>query len=393
MHLTRRNFVVGSCLAGSAGSLGAGSRIQASPNTLFVEDFRSSGLNDRQTIARALSAWTQRGGTLQFEAGREYDVGAITNGNPIFPIAGATNGSLAGNGASIVASTRTQTAAPIFFLQNCNNISIFDFSARDRGTDLSKDWQGMRFIVIDGSLGPCRGLTVKNIEVTDAVALFCTQGAPGRRISNIVLSNLLARRCYYGVNCIENGDDLSCDIVAIDTRRAYFVYGVARHRVLIAAEHGPSGIGAQACCLIKRYTRNTSDIDLTLRIKGKIAWNDLVRLEQQPAPGSGPGRIERIRILLSIASDAQDPNNANRLALATFSNGRPAPSSNDIWRDISLAGQFGNPNAIAVRAFTRPTVETNVFVARTEGVIRFDAKGLVVKRGNAPNQPVSPRKL
>lgn len=394
MHLTRRNFIVGSGLTCTATSLGIGSQTHISGDALFVEDFRGAGLNDRQTISLALSAWSKRGGILLFERGREYDIGRITNGNAIFPISGVTNGTIAGNDASIVAETRVQAAPPIFFLQNCNDISISDLRARDSGTDLSKDWQGMRFIVVDGSLGPCHGLAIKNIEVSDAVALFCTQGgSPTQRISGITLKTVLARRCYYGVNCIENGDDLSGDIMAIDTRRAYFVYGVTRHQLSIFVQHESSVIGAQACCLIKRYGRDTSDIDISLHFSGRLVWNDLVRLEQQPAQGTGPGRIERVRIRMMVAGDVQDPNNANRLALATFANGRPAQSSSDIWRDITLSGRLGNPRAVAVRAFTRPASITSVFVAPEIGAVRLDANGVAIKRETAPRQPFPPRKL
>lgn len=388
----RRSFLLGGLVAFPASArCSAALAMPGQERPLRVEAFRLPDATDRTTISRALSAWATQGGPLEFEADKTYDLGRLGESGPVFALSGVQNGTIIGNGAKIIAETTAPVAPTIFFFQSFRNVRVSGLRGHDRGADISRDWQGMRFIVADSSLGVCEGIELDDIHVENAVALFAAQGI-GPRISGITLRNVTAIRCYYGINCIENGDDLTADFAAIDCRRAYFVYGVSRHSVAIDIRQDKGAIGAQASCLIKRYRRDTTDIRLRARFAGVLAWQDLVKLEQQPV--SGTGRIARISVSLTVDRRAIDQGRASRLALSSISPTGPAATSNDIWTDIALDGDLGPSGGLALHSRTRPVRRTIVYLSpSTRGTLTSMAKGVTIRHGFAPNQPVLPRKL
>lgn len=391
----RRSLLVGG-LAACPVSLG-GYRLVNGPETrinLLVESFRRDGMSDRETISRALEAWQNLGGTLEFDVARAYDLGRVEGSDPVFAVRGVQDCTIIGNGARIIAETPSMLSTTIFYFRSFRNLRICGLRGFDRGADISRNWRGMRFIVADATFGTCENIELDDIHVENAVALFAAQGGGGvgPRISGITLRNVTAVRCYYGISCIENGDDLTAHFTAVDCRRAYFVYGVARHDVTLDIRHNSGAVGAQASCLIKRYERDTTDITLRARFTGVIAWQDLVKLEQQPT--SGVGRIARVSVSLTVDPHVVEMHKANRLALSSVSSAGLMETSNDIWSDITLDGDLGSSGASAVQGRTRPLLPTEIYIASSaRGSLVSQASGVDIRRGRAPNQPALPRKI
>lgn len=378
MDSSRRQVI---CIAGSSFLLVPFDRGVTSQTRMAVADFRDSARTPREELALAIAEWSRRGGTLTLDKGRHYDLGDCGR-DPIFPLAHLRDAVLDGNGASLTVQTTTAVQSTLFLLQDFRNVTIRDLSASDSGADISLDWRGMRLVVADGSLGPCSGLVLDRVSASNAVALFAAQGGDAsRRISDIALREVVADRCYYGINCQENGDQLVGELRASNCRRAYFVYGISDHRVRLDISHDGSGPGAQTCCLIKRYQRDTRRIAMTAQFSGVLAWQDLVKFEHQPVAGSGPSTIEDIDARVFVVPGTVDRNRANRFAISAYRGSNAVASSDDIWRNVSIGGALGANGGATLKGYVRPTRTTEIVLdADTTGAARIDADGVRVIR-------------
>jgi len=350
-HMKRRQFLVGGSAAAALNLMPGCAR--AADASLFVEDYRSPGANDRQTIARAIEALTNRGsGVLEFEPSRTYRVGRLSNGENAFVLRGLHNAELRGNGASLVCQT-VNGQTQMLLVQNCTGLRISDVGGADRGADLRVEWKGMHFIRLDPTTGPIGQIAIDRVSVNGAVSLFtCSGAADSPRASTIRLNKLVAQNCYYGLSFQENGDDVFGDLTSINCRRTYFPYGVRRHQIDLDITHDGSSPGADSCILIKRYARDTGDIDLRARFHGVLAWSNLVNLSQEPPVGE-TGIIENVSVQLSMDVTVADPFDSARLAFSAYRGGSLSPTSNDTWRNIRLSGCLRQGKAAPVVYRTR----------------------------------------
>jgi len=378
MLVSRRQIVA---LSASASLLGPMAVQIAARQKIAVADFRDAARTPRQELSMAVAEWSRRGGMLTLDKDRNYDLGDCDR-DPIFPIAHLRDAVLDGNGASLTARTMTMVQSTLFLLQDCRNVAIRNLSTFDQGADISLDWRGMRVVVADGSLGPCSGLVLDNIYARNAVALFVAQGGDAAsRVSEITLRHVTADHCYYGINCAENGDRLVGALRAINCRRAYFVYGISDHRVRLDISHDGSSPGAQACCLIKRYQRDTRMIMMAARFSGVLAWQDLVKFEHQPAPASGPSIIEDVDARIDVMPGTVDRNRANRFAISAYRGSAPLQSSDDVWRNIRIGGMLGANGGDTLKGYVRPTRFTEILLdSDATDIERISAVGVRVTR-------------
>jgi hypothetical protein len=276
----------------AASILGPGSRVGAGVGNLAVENFRSPGKDDRSVVLSALQAWSATGGELHFETNRHYDLGDLRTGEAALPITDMSNATIIGNGATLSCrSLAGQTH--LFLIRRCQGLALNGLNATDRGVRLDRDWQGMNFVHIDGSAGPTRQVEIKEVTVRGAVSLLTVSGQTpdGQRTSGITLRRCSAINCYYGANFQENGDDALIELIAENCRRAYFPYGVDNHDVKLEVIADDSCVGANACILIKTYTRDTNNIRVQANFRGSNRWIYMVKLENQQQPN----RVQHIQ--------------------------------------------------------------------------------------------------
>jgi len=312
---------------------------RAADRSLRVENFRTFGADDRDTIQRALGALKRQGrGVLEFAAGRVYRLGKVRPPGAIFHLQDFHDVELRGNGAKLICETVGRGKTQMFLLQRCSNLHICDFEASDLGTDLTQEWKGMDFVHLETGAGPIERIALTSLTVDKAVSLFsCTGTADSPRSRLLRFTNLVARNCYYGLSFQENGDDVVGNLQSIDCRRAYFPYGVSNHRISLDIHHSGVGPGADACILISRILRDTGSISVNARFEGSLPWRNLVHVTHQPK-GSQSGVIENIDITIDVSPLASDPYQAARLALTSYRQGQPIESSMDVWRNIRLSG-------------------------------------------------------
>jgi hypothetical protein len=248
--MKRRGFLFGGWAAVLSGLPGCA---RAASAVLYVEDYRARGASDRQTIARAIEALAARGGgILEFEPARTYRVGRVEAGDNVFVLRDIHGAELRGNGAKLLCET-VAGQTHMFVVQRCTDLRLAGFRGADEGADMRVEWKGMHFIQLETTAGPISRISIENVAVDGAVALFsCTGLADSPRASGISLKNLTAQNCYYGLSFQENGDDVVGNLTSVNCRRTYFPYGVRRHRIELDIRHDGQSPGADACILIKR---------------------------------------------------------------------------------------------------------------------------------------------
>lgn len=347
---TRRSILAGAALAAPAAAI-------RTPAT-YVDDFGARGddrSDDSAAIQHAIEAWGKRGGTLVFGQNRHYFLGSYRGYQTVLRVTGVTDAAIDGNGATL----RTTSTAPgaqtfLFRLSGYRNLTIRNLKAWDDGTDLGVNWRGLYAFAPDGNGPLCRNLVLRNVVVHDAVAFLYAGGTAGGRIEGIDISACRALRCYYGLVFEENGDDVTAHLETVNCRRSYFPYGVARHRIRLAVYHDGKALGAEACCLIKRYQQDTSDIDLELRLRGPaLPFRYAVKLEHQPTLATSSSTIRNVRAFVDLAKAWRASDPVVPFGLSSYSGTEEERGvTRNRWQDVVLAGRFpaGLRQLVDVRA-------------------------------------------
>lgn len=352
--LSRRGILRAAATAGAVGALAAAGGARAAAALFPVESYRRAGAGDASAVAAAVAALIANGGgTLAFAAGRTYDLGRVDTPGFAIHLHGLRDARIEGNGATLTCETRGNGKTQMFLVQNCHGLTFANLRARDRGTDLRRDWKGMDFIHVESTAGPSSEIALENIAVTDAVSLLtCSGDGASPRVRGITLRGVSATRCYYGLNFQENGDNVSGDLTAVNCRRAYFPYGVSGHDVQLDISHDGTTPGADACILIARKARDTQGIHVRARFAGTLPWNNLVHLVQQPGLLEA-AVIRDVSIDLFVEPSAEYRPTASTLGLTAYLGQAALPVTSDRWENISLTGCFGRVRGEPVVFHTR----------------------------------------
>lgn len=349
--LSRRTVITRVTSAGAA--LGAAGVARVVRARVQVEDHRTHAASDRQAITNAIRA-AQRagGGEVHLTPRRVYRLGALRPNETMFTLREIHGISLIGHGARLECETIGRGETQLFLAQNSSHIAFQDIVATDLGANLHQEWRGMDFLHCDTTAGPIRNINLSEIMVDGAVsALTVTGQVSSQRATDFLLNRVVARNCYYGVSFQENGDRVRGDITAQNCRRPFFAYGVRDHRLNLAIDHDGTAAGGDCAILVKRYLRDTADIDLTARFDGVLAWSNLVKLEQHP-PNGQSGTINDITIDLAVAQDARNPHDSVALGLSSYRGNNLLARSADRWGRTVLRGCFG-PVRHRLRQYTR----------------------------------------
>lgn len=362
--LTRRHLIT--CTA--AGLASSCASCAAAAGSLHVEDFREGGWDDRRTIQAALLAWSRTGGVLRFDGWRDYDLGEITPPGAFLQVTGARNGVIEGGGCTLSCRTAAQGQTQVFLMRDCHGVEIRNFTVIDHGADIGVNWRGAHVVYLDGGGGPQDAIRLSQLRVISACSLL-TVGGSSRlgRVSGIQLTDCSAQDVYYGIALQENGDDLIADLQLRNCRRAYFPYGVTKQRVRLAIFHDGRAPSADACIMIGRYSRDTTDLDVNASFSGYLPWSALVRLEHKTplVPGAA---IANARIAITVNPDARIATPPVPVALSAASPKGRLPVTSETWRDISITANLGPlqvPPVVFQAAPERPAT-----VSFTDGVSR-----------------------
>lgn len=371
---------------------------------LEVEDFRftSNGVerSDLDTFLAAIARWqTVGGGRLSAQDAREYDFGSFTTAaiTEVLAVSGLRDAEFDGRGCTFKLNSTTVGARPMLWvLRNFKTLALRNFKVTDIGTDLTVDWRGVYAVVptMDGASGHSTDLTVENVGLDKGVAGYFTQGTvctlTGQRI------RMSAENAYYGAVFAECGDVADLELRLKNCRRAYFPYGVRGHHARLYVEHIGGYLGAETLVLVKRYQKNTGEIDIDLFVKGTLSEHvHMVTIEHQP--DSGTGIIENVNARFHIDGGVSyDVSAAAQaiygvpagtkcvpMALRSFTSGGTEETSttSNIWRKISVGGDIsGAPDAhidVRVKPTTpvaialAPECGANPLKCTTKGNVRF----------------------
>jgi hypothetical protein len=152
--------------------------------------------------------------------------------------------------------------------------------------------------VLQSSNRDADNLSLRNVEVKNAYFYKITRAVAvptTYRARNILIKNGLYENGYYGINCQENGDNLTArNFLTKNLLRSYFVYGVSNHDV----SYSSYGQDAFTDCVISAFKINTQNISVNAFIFGATTINAHLAIESlhDPVAQPVPATIKDVRV-------------------------------------------------------------------------------------------------
>lgn len=369
---------------------------------VYVEDYKYNGVTLRTDKERLLAAhvdWLTLGGSLHYEAHKEYDLGSYAAPASIITIFNPRDGAtIEGNGATIKTNTTANQYYNVLYIFNYRKLTIRNLHYTDTGyltrVGLGNvGTAGGKFIVVDNDgVSENNGLTIDNCSATEALSFFSCQGDyPANRTQNVLIKpNCRADDVFYVINAQNNGDGIKGGITASNPGRAYFPYGVTDHDLDIKIFHDGVAEGATSMCLIKRYARNTSNIRLRLTVSGSMGKHTtLVTCEHSNTDGAA-SRIDGVDLEINVASGTLDPTPSRRLHFSSldsdafpfvFNTGNVA----HVTTNVRLRGNLGQSSVAHVKADYTATspclIDMSGAIFGHSLVQTVDAPGFLIRTG------------
>jgi hypothetical protein len=366
---------------------------------LFAEAFRAPGFTDKQTLTAAFAAWIERGGELWLDPGRLYDLGVVSESPYIvFQLVGLRNAVLRGNGATLQVETAEDADYVILYCYDYINLAIHDLhgiDVNDPGVGLA----GAKLIVADGDGGVCDNLRLYGCSAENIQAFLGAQGtaAGAKRVSGIYIEpSCWTRNVFYSLSCVNNGDNISGGYTAFNPHRAYFPYGVTDHDLAVRVVSDGTGTGADACFLIKRYERNTSNLRLRITLFGNLNnIGNVVAIENHNGDGAS-SVIDGIDLTINAQGVTVHPGPFVRLRSFPVSPGAENVGDNGgagfphQIRNLSVRGNLGTSSLPRIKANYVPatpgTITLDPALAGLSATRTVDAPGWIIK--TAPDRAV-----
>ena len=327
-----------------------------------VKDFGALGngkTNDRSAIRKALKVSNR----VLFPAGIYY-LGELSKGEVAFELGDfGKNAALLNAGpVSFLFNTTDRSITQIFSLSAVNDCEIGDFAFEDLGGDNMHSWRGAIAFFLNSEAKSSTNIRFGSIYGKRLVSPVSIRGKSSLyRVRGIRIDKITCVECFYGFNCQDNGDDVDIGLISTEgCRRSYFVYGVRDHKVSIESRQGKA---STSDVLIKRYKFDTSGIALRyLCLDSKIeAPNGLVALDQQPEPGTAPGRITDVHLDLDIRMPTSS---AYPVLLRSYtSDGKEeTDGTRSVWGPISVTGKVITKATDVIHMTTRATTRGSLRV-------------------------------
>jgi hypothetical protein len=312
--------------------------------------------DDTAAITAALASGAK---SFVFPKG-DYYLGAHSSAFTAFNLSGLGDGlTFISNGASFIQNTTgILTLENEFFNLSGNNHTRFlgHWNFTDQGGSFYPT------ITVDkGAVGihirdSCVDTYIQSVQATNcrqAVAII-TAGSGGTS-RDIRIESLSALGCKYGFTAAENGDGVWLGhLYAENCSRPFFVYGVTGHDLSVIIKDNSTADNS----LIKRYTRNTSNIKV--RIKNSVVnanAKPILGIDHQNDDGAA-SRIDNVSIEYdNYITDSQAAINLALITPRSFSaagveNTGVCPHTYD---NIRLSGSRGPFNFDLLPGFTSCT--------------------------------------
>jgi hypothetical protein len=371
---TGQTYVVGSLFTAATTGASSGNGAAAVARTLAnrfadvvnVLDFGAdntgatdcvSAINDAITFAKS-----KGGSVILFPAGTyKLTATSLYNGFTChFPIEDADGLDFVGYGA-ILSSTPAGgggilgDAVSLFHLNGCRRINFegFDITGIFSRTLSVVNTYSISCFDLSSTLRDSESISVKNCRLQNVyLALRVIRNdANSYRVRNIYFENVFCTNGYYGLNCQENGDNLT----AVNFRtngfiRSYFPYGVTNHNISYTSYNGDIFTD----CLIKAYKNDTTNINVKAVIIGNTSPDYHVAIETQNNPSTQPIPAKLQNIVVNI-DDTQCASGSSSLRIGYFQDPGGTVTSTSpyqLFDNITIRGEFRSSIVYAVTQST-----------------------------------------
>lgn len=324
--------------------------VRAYQGVVTPEMFGAQGdgvANDLAAWRGALAAAEAGGGVLSCRPDARYNWGPVRTPTPLIEIT-AANLSIQGNGAQIRVHTDFDGIGAPLTLNRPQHVHIADLRFTDTGFDPTAVWKGSHFLMVNApALGVAGDLRIESCEAVSALGfLTLGSGVEDGRLAGIRLEGRnRAVRCFYGLSCQAQGDDVVGSLQCIDVRRAYIAYGCSNHRLELAIASTGRQLGSNGCIEIASITYDnlkrteTSDIQIRARVSGRLRPYGAVVLFQLQSD-TRAARLNGIDVQLDL-QDAQVPASTHSFAFRSFDlQSREPAVAAGLWDRISVGGDY-----------------------------------------------------
>lgn len=249
--------------------------------------------NDRQAITDAIAYASAYGYRIIFFPKGSYQLGNLSASEDVFNIQNLLHCTFLGNNAEFLCTTTDQSIPTIFNIDNSAFLKFEGLRLNDSGFDISVNWKGAAFFDLNPVNGIVNNIEFDKIYVNQAVAFLRALSIGTYEAHSIYFKNVRVANAYYGINCVENGNNFNGRIKTQNVKRSYFVYGVEGHDVQIDSSNHPSGDYADL--LIKTY-KNAATRNLKIRYRAKGTQSTYYALAFEHQHDTGIGIMENIEV-------------------------------------------------------------------------------------------------
>jgi len=338
-------------------------------------------INDAITFAKS-----KGGGVIFFPAGT-YTVTATSLYNGFtchFPIEDANSIDFVGYGAVLNSTVAggggiLGNAVSLFYLNGCRRINFEGFDILGTFSRTLNIVNIYSIVCFDlwSTTRDSESISVKNCRLQNVYTALRVppNNLNSYRVRTIYFENVFCFNGYYGINCQENGDNLTATNFRTNRFiRSYFPYGVSNHNVSYMSYNGD----VFTDCLIKAYKNNTTNINVKAVIIGNTSTDAHVAIETQHDPSTQPIPAKLQNIVVNI-DDIQCPSGSSSLRFGYWQD-IPNPtvtatSTYQLFDNINIRGQF--------RSSINYTVTQSTGVGVEKGII--NTQGLNYTRAAIPN--------
>ena len=305
--------------------------------TINVKDFGAFGdgkLPDLQQVRAAVDRAAQHsaGAVLLFPRG-EYFLGSADEAY-LVEARRLQNVRLVGERATITCRSLGGSSS-MFVFEGCRNLTIEGLTFKDHGLRRDTAVRGAAAIRLANEEGTaCENVEIRDCQFDSVMSAFvCRETDKRVRSRGIRLSNLSISRSYYGLSFQHNGDDVVArGIRCSDVKRSYFPYGIDNHDIELEAINNATGF---TDALIKCYQRDTSNIRLKLKSRGKRGGDCIVNFDHlNEVPNLA---LRNIRVDLDV-DDVDCQLDSAIMFRVHDRNERVERQSNRRWEAISIDG-------------------------------------------------------
>lgn len=315
----------------------------------------SDGTNPVATRAAFIAA--HAASTSVFYPNGTYNLGDVADGNILINLLAANISIFTEGSVTLTCNMTSAGVAVLYHLENATNFYCGPISIVGYGYNPLATWQGVVAFDLVNTNSNWGNIFFESIYAKNLVGALRTYSATpsaANRIRGINIGQLFLDDCYYGINCINEGDDVVVDLIyAYRVYRAYFAYGVRNHKANIVSRNARSSTGVVN---ISRSSGglDTSEIDIKYNSRDQVDVGVHVNLNHF---GPTTGTIKNIKLDLNI----DDVTSASiKVVTYTVSGGvETATATANVVTGLVISGKYTVPATCTATYTTNGTIEFN----------------------------------